>query len=166
AEGGRGIVNLREPEEHNVEEEATLARHLGLRYVNIPVKTAAPKDEQVEAFLKATNDPKVFPLFIHCASGNRVGAFWMIRRVLVDGWTPERAEEEAKRIGLRSPNLLDFARDYIHGHAKEAPDSDTCPSWLRSYASFKRGHRCPSSSSRCPRKPGKGSFSRHLTGRP
>src|SRR5215813_485976 len=78
AEGVRGIVNLREPEEHNVEEEATLARHLGLRYVNIPVKTAAPKDEQVEAFLKATNDPKVFPLFIHCASGNRVGAFWMI----------------------------------------------------------------------------------------
>jgi hypothetical protein len=47
----------------------------------------------------------------------------MIRRVLVDRWTVDRAEEEAKQIGLRSPNLLDFARDYIHRHAKEAPGS-------------------------------------------
>jgi protein tyrosine phosphatase (PTP) superfamily phosphohydrolase (DUF442 family) len=121
AEGVRGIVNLREPEEHNIEEEATLAKDLGLHYISIPVKTAAPKDEQVETFLKVTNDPEIFPLFIHCASANRVGAFWMIRRILVDGWTPERAEAEAKQIGLKSPNLLDFARDYVHRHAKEAP---------------------------------------------
>jgi uncharacterized protein (TIGR01244 family) len=122
AEGVRGIVNLREPEEHNIEEEATVAKDLGLHYISIPVRTAAPRDEQVKTFLEVTNDPEMFPLFIQCASGNRVGAFWMIR-VLVDGWTVERAQEEAKQIGLRSPNLLDFARDYIHRHAKGAPGS-------------------------------------------
>lgn len=95
-----------------------MAKHLGLLYVSIPVKTAAPKHKQAEAFLKATHDPHMFPLFIHCGSGNRVGAFWMIRRVLVDGWTPERAEDEAKQIGMKSPNLRDFALDYIHRHAK------------------------------------------------
>jgi protein tyrosine phosphatase (PTP) superfamily phosphohydrolase (DUF442 family) len=121
AEGVRGVLNLREPEEHNIEEEATLAKELRLRYISIPVKTAAPKDEQVAAFLKATNDPEVFPLFIHCGSGNRVGAFWMIRRVLVDGWAPERAEEEAKQTGMKSPNLRDFALDYVHRHAKKVP---------------------------------------------
>ena len=121
ADGVRGIINLREPEEHNIEEEAALAKDLGLLYVSIPVKTAAPKDEQVDAFLKATHDPSIFPLFIHCGSGNRVGAFWMIRRVVVDGWTPERAEEEAKQIGMKSPNLRDFALDYIHRHAKKEP---------------------------------------------
>jgi uncharacterized protein (TIGR01244 family) len=121
ADGVRGVINLREPEEHNIEEEATLAKDLGLLYVSIPVKTAAPKDEQVEAFLKATHDPSLFPLFIHCGSGNRVGAFWMIRRVLVDGWMPERAEEEAKQMGMKSPNLRDFALDYIHRHAKKEP---------------------------------------------
>jgi protein tyrosine phosphatase (PTP) superfamily phosphohydrolase (DUF442 family) len=121
AEGVRGIVNLREPEEHNIEEEATAAKDLDLRYISIPVKTAAPNDAQVETFLKATNDPEIFPLFIHCGSGNRVGAFWMIRRVLVDGWTPERAEEEAKQIGMKSPNLRDFSLDYIHRHGKKAP---------------------------------------------
>jgi hypothetical protein len=45
----------------------------------------------------------------------------MIRRVLVDQWTPEKAEKEAKQIGLRSPDLLNFAHDYIHRHAKESP---------------------------------------------
>ena len=131
AEGVRGIVNLREPEEHNGAEEATVAKGLGLHYISIPVKTAAPKDEQVETFLKATKDPKIFPLFIHCASGNRVGAFWMIRRVLVDGWTLERAEKEAKQIGLKSPNLLDFARDYIHRHATEVPGPTSTPASSR-----------------------------------
>ena len=121
ADGVRGIINLREPEEHNIEEEAALAKDLDLLYVSIPVKTAAPKDDEVEAFLKATHDPNIFPLFIHCGSGNRVGAFWMIRRVLVDGWTPERAEDEAKQIGMKSPNLRDFALDYIHRHAKNGP---------------------------------------------
>jgi uncharacterized protein (TIGR01244 family) len=121
ADGVRGIINLREPEEHNIQEEATRVKDLGLLYISIPVKAAAPKDEQVDAFLKATQDPNIFPLFIHCASGARVGAFWMIRRVLVDGWTPERAEEEAKQIGMKSPALRDFALGYIQRHKKKAP---------------------------------------------
>lgn len=120
-EGVRGIINLREPQEHDVAEEARLAKDLGLRYVNIPVDPAAPKNEQVAAFLEATDDPDVFPVFIHCGSGNRVGAFWMIRRVLVDGWTEEKAEAEAKQIGLKSPALISFSHDYIQRHGKKAP---------------------------------------------
>jgi protein tyrosine phosphatase (PTP) superfamily phosphohydrolase (DUF442 family) len=118
--GVHGIINLREPVGHNIEEEATVAKDLGLRYISIPVNPAAPKDEQVDSFLKATSDPSVFPLFIHCGTGARVGAFWMIRRVLVDGWTPERAEAEAKQIGMKSPGLRDFAVDYVDRHAKKA----------------------------------------------
>lgn len=117
--GVRTVIDLRDPSEHDVEAEAAAARELKLQFVNIPVKTAEPKEEQADAFLKATADPAIFPAFIHCGSGNRVGAFWMIRRVLVDGWTQEKAEEEARRIGLRSANLVDFARDYIRRHARE-----------------------------------------------
>jgi len=44
----------------------------------------------------------------------------MIRPVLRDGWTIERGEEEAKKIGLReSPHLKDFARKYIESHQKK-----------------------------------------------
>lgn len=119
AKGIRTIIDLREPSEHDAEAEAAAASELRLGFVNIPVKTADPREEQVDAFLEATADPAIFPAFIHCGSGNRVGAFWMIRRVLVDGWTAEKAEEEARRIGLRSPNLVGFARDYIGRHPKE-----------------------------------------------
>jgi uncharacterized protein (TIGR01244 family) len=117
-EGIRTVIALRDPAEFDAASEEAAAREAGLGYVNIPVRTADPTDEQVVAFLRVTDDPAIFPVFVHCGSGNRVGAFWMIRRILVDGWTLEKAEEEARRIGLRSPNLVAFAEDYVRRHRK------------------------------------------------
>jgi hypothetical protein len=51
-------------------------------------------------------------VYIHCASANRVGAMWLIKRVVVDGWEIPRATEEARAIGLTSEPLLRFAVDY------------------------------------------------------
>lgn len=114
ADGIRAIINLRQPGEHRAEEEEARARALGLRYFNIPVVFLAPRDEQVDRFLALTDDPANRPAFIHCAAAIRVGAFWMIRRVLRDGYTVEQAEAEAATVGLReSPHLNAFARDYI-----------------------------------------------------
>ena len=101
AEGVKAIINLRTPEEHRAAEEEAKAKELGLRYFNIPVVFREPKDEQVTEFLKITDDPENRPAFIHCTAGIRAGAFWMIRRVLRDGWTIEAAEKEAEKIGLR-----------------------------------------------------------------
>ncbi len=96
AEGVKAIINLRTPGEHRAEEEEAKAKELGLRYFNIPVVFRDPKPEQVDEFLKLTDDPANRPAFIHCTAAIRVGAFWMIRRVMRDGWTIEKAEEEAK----------------------------------------------------------------------
>jgi protein tyrosine phosphatase (PTP) superfamily phosphohydrolase (DUF442 family) len=97
-----------------------MAKKLSPRYFNIPVVFGDPKDEQVTEFLKITDAAENRPAFIHCAGAIRVGAFWMIRRVLRDGWTMEAAEEEAKKIGLReSPHLNEFARRYIEKHQKK-----------------------------------------------
>lgn len=116
-EGVKAIINLRRPSEHRSEEEEAKAKALGLRYFNIPVAFGEPRDEQATEFLKITDDPKNRPAFIHCAAAIRVGAFWMIRRVLRDGWSVETAEEEAEKIGLReSPHLNAFARRYIEKH--------------------------------------------------
>ena len=117
ADGIKAIINLRPPSEHRAAEEEAMAKQLGLRYFNIPVVFGDPKEEQVTEFLKITDDAENRPAFIHCAGAVRVGAFWMIRRVLRDGWTVEAAEEEAKKIGLReSPHLNEFARKYIERH--------------------------------------------------
>jgi len=107
--GFRTVINLRETEEFDAAAEAAAARDLGLGYVHIPVKTADPKSEQVDVFLDAMKDPAVYPVFLHCGSGNRVGAFWMIRRALVDRWSLYDAEQEARQIGLKSANLREFA---------------------------------------------------------
>jgi uncharacterized protein (TIGR01244 family) len=100
-DGVRAIINLRQPSEHDAAAEAEKAKQLGLRYVNIPVLGSEPKDAQVEEFLKATDDPQNRPAFIHCGSANRVGAFWMIRRVLRDKWSQPEAEAEALKIGMQ-----------------------------------------------------------------
>jgi len=118
-EGVKAIINLRQPSEHRAADEEAKAKELGLRYFNIPVVFGEPKDEQVEEFLRITDDVDNQPAFIHCAAGIRVGAFWMIRRVLRDGFTVEAAEKEAEQIGLKdSPHLNEFARRYIAKHKK------------------------------------------------
>ncbi|HKX30554.1 MAG TPA: protein tyrosine phosphatase family protein [Blastocatellia bacterium] len=120
AEGVKAIINLRQPSEHRAEEEEAEAKKLGLNYFNIPVVFAKPTDEQVDQFLKLTDDPANRPAFIHCTAAIRVGAFWMIRRVLRDGWTFEKAEEEARKIGLvNAPHLIEFAHGYVERHPRK-----------------------------------------------
>jgi protein tyrosine phosphatase (PTP) superfamily phosphohydrolase (DUF442 family) len=120
AEGVKSIINLRQPSEHRAADEEAKAKELGLKYYNIPVVYRDPKEEQATEFLKITDDPSNRPVFIHCTAAIRVGAFWMIRRVLRDGWTVEAAEEEAKKIGLReAPHLVEFAKAYIAKYQKK-----------------------------------------------
>lgn len=121
AEGVKAIINLRQPTEHRAEEEEAKAKELGLRYFNIPVAYGNPKEEQATEFLKLTDDPENRPAFIHCTAAIRVGAFWMIRRVLRDGWKIEDAEAEAEKVGLReSPHMKEFARKYIEKYRSQA----------------------------------------------
>jgi hypothetical protein len=48
-----------------------------------------------------------------------VGAFWMIRRMLRDGWDYDKALEEANRIGLRNhAQLLEFVKEYVQKKKK------------------------------------------------
>jgi uncharacterized protein (TIGR01244 family) len=113
ADGVKAILNLRQPSEHRAAEEEDKAKELGLKYFNIPVASSDPKEEQATEFLKITDDPANRPIFIHCASANRVGAFWMIRRAVRDGWSIEAAQADAEKIGLHAPHLVEFARNYI-----------------------------------------------------
>jgi outer membrane protein assembly factor BamB/protein tyrosine phosphatase (PTP) superfamily phosphohydrolase (DUF442 family) len=135
-EGVKAIINLRPPAEHRAAEEEAKAKELGLRYFNIPFVFGDPKDEQATEFLQITDDPANRPAFIHCTSAIRVGAFWMIRRVLRDGWSVEAAEEEAKKVGLReSPHLNEFARRYIEKY-RQQPSSAQLPSFPLKFGAF------------------------------
>src|SRR5262245_12577650 len=119
ADGVKAVLNLRQPSEHRADEEKQAAEAAGLKYFNIPVNYQNPADADVDQFLKITDDPANRPMFIHCTAAIRVGAFWMIRRVLRDGMSADAALEEAKKVGFnQAPHPGQFARAYIASHKR------------------------------------------------
>jgi len=107
------VINFRMPQEQgaNIDEAKAEAAKVGLKYIHLPHQTPTP--EIAEVFLKAVADPANQPVYIHCASANRVGAMWFIKRVKLDRWDVDRAMKEAEAIGLRAPNLKTFALEYV-----------------------------------------------------
>jgi uncharacterized protein (TIGR01244 family) len=117
ASGYRSVLTLRTSTENvDLKREQELAEKAGLKYINIPFVTASPDPELVPRFIRAVKDEKNQPMLINCGSANRVGALWMIYRVIDQGWTEEKALEEAVKIGLTSPGLKSFAQQYIASH--------------------------------------------------
>lgn len=94
------------------------AASAGLKYIHIPIDPATITETDVGAFLKAVADRANQPVYIHCASANRVGAMWLIKRVVVDGWDVQRATDEAVVIGLTHADLKKFAIDYATSHRR------------------------------------------------
>ena len=120
ADGFKAVINLRMPTEAgaNIEGNAAHAKGLGLNYVNIPFNGQQPDPKAVDTFLATIANKTNQPVFVHCGSASRVGSMWLVKRVLQDGWTVEKATEEAKLIGLRSEPLEKFALAYIESHKK------------------------------------------------
>jgi uncharacterized protein (TIGR01244 family) len=118
--GYASIINLRQASEAgaSLDEEEAAAKAAGIRYVHLPFNTAAPDPAIVQGFLTAVTDPANQPAFVHCASGNRAAALWMVKRLLVDGWDADRAGAEATALGMTSPALKQFALDYAASHKK------------------------------------------------
>lgn len=120
AEGFKTVINLRQASEEgaNIEASRKAAEAAGLTYVHIPVDGTDLDAKTVDTFLQTMRDPASVPVYIHCASANRVGMMWLIKRVMMDGWSVDKATEEAERIGLRSKPLKEFALDYLRSHGK------------------------------------------------
>jgi protein tyrosine phosphatase (PTP) superfamily phosphohydrolase (DUF442 family) len=119
--GIRVIINLRPHAEYQGAREEAKVKELGMSYFNIPIDSHTPDELDADDFLKLTDEQlKNGPVFIHCAVAVRVGAFWMIRRVLRDGWEYDKALEEANRIGLNNnARLTEFAKEYIEKKKKK-----------------------------------------------
>ena len=114
-EGFVSVINLRLETEQGADVEASraAAKAAGLKYIHLPFNAASPDPKVVDSFLAAVADKSNQPVFIHCGTANRVGAVWMIKRALQDGWPVEKARGEAEAIGLSNPQLTAFATDYI-----------------------------------------------------
>jgi protein tyrosine phosphatase (PTP) superfamily phosphohydrolase (DUF442 family) len=118
--GFASIINLRLPTEAgaNVEAEAAAAKAADIKFFNIPFSGQNPDPAVADKFLAAITTKGNEPAYIHCAAGNRAGAMWMIKRLVVDHWDTDKAFTEATALGLVSPNLKQFAIDYAQSHKR------------------------------------------------
>ncbi len=107
------VINFRTEGERGatVADGRAAAEAAGLTYIHLPFRE--PSAEVTEAFLEAVADPANQPTYIHCGSANRVGAMWLIKRVVQDGYSVADATAEAEAIGLSSEGLREFALDYV-----------------------------------------------------
>lgn len=112
------IINLRQANEPgaNIEEEAQAARTAGIKFFSIPFNGGSPDPAVADRFISTITAPGNEPAYIHCSHGNRAGAMWMIKRLVVDHWDTDRAAQEATALGMTSPALKQFAIDYAQTH--------------------------------------------------
>lgn len=97
--GFRTVLDLRTAREGTAKEKVEVSA-AGLSYINIEISRAKPTPQQIERFSSIVENPANFPLLVHCASANRVGALWTLYRVS-KGISFAEAVIEGRTIGLR-----------------------------------------------------------------
>ena len=119
ANGYRSILTLR-PNKDGVDltREQLMVEQQKMRYFNIPVIAKLPRPQQVDEFLRLVRDKANHPMLVNCAFAERVTPFMMIFRISEQGWSEEKALEEATRSGVKGEQLKKFARDYLAGKKK------------------------------------------------
>jgi protein tyrosine phosphatase (PTP) superfamily phosphohydrolase (DUF442 family) len=106
------LLDLRDPMESRPFDEPALAHEVGLEYINVPVSSATLNDATLERVLAVYRNAGEKKIFVHCAGGNRVGATLLPHFMIDLGMEEEDAIEQAMRVGLRSPEMLEWGLDY------------------------------------------------------
>lgn len=119
--GFRAVVNLRHQDEDNQplqpDEEGEHVRSIGMKYVHIPVSGEALDESVVDRFRDSVSDLPA-PIYVHCASGKRSGAFTMMHVASEENMSGDDAVQEAEAMGFEcdSPGLEEFVRNYVDSH--------------------------------------------------
>lgn len=102
-----------------MEAERSLARRLGVGFVNLPMPGDGFGEEaQFRKVLELTDDPARRPVLVHCARGTcRTGSAVAMYRFERDGWTIEDVADEMKRQTYRDG----FIPGYIYAMVKMRP---------------------------------------------
>ena len=118
AAGGGVVLDVRDPMEPRPFDEAGTVRKLGMEYVNVPISPGSTGDEKMERILETLRKNRDRTVFFHCGSGNRVGGAMIAHLMLDHGVEEEEAVTRAMRMGLRSPEYMEWGIEYARRHAR------------------------------------------------
>jgi protein tyrosine phosphatase (PTP) superfamily phosphohydrolase (DUF442 family) len=114
ANGFRSVLTLRAKNDGvDPLSERFIVEKQRLRYFNLPFLSTLPSTEQINEFLRLVRDRNNQPMLINCAFAERVAPYMMIFRVVEQGWSEEKALNEAVQAGLRREELKNAARKYF-----------------------------------------------------
>lgn len=100
--GVKNIINLRGEHEFDEFDEKAEVESKGLNYVSLQIKgKAGVTIVNAKRFAEIMNQQQG-KTFVHCASGNRVGAMFALSHVLNDDKGLEEAIELGEKAGMRS----------------------------------------------------------------
>ena len=118
AAGGGVVLDIRDPMEQRPFDEAHTVEELGMEYVNVPISPGSTGDEKMERILETLRRNRERTVFFHCGSGNRVGGAMIAHLMLDHGIDEEEAVTRAMKMGLRSPEYMEWGLDYARRHAR------------------------------------------------
>jgi uncharacterized protein (TIGR01244 family) len=95
--------------------EGTKVRAAGMQYVHFPVSMLAMNPEKVDEFRQKMKKWPA-PIFVHCNSGKRAGAFVMMDWAVKEGWSGEDTLAKAARMGFECDvaAIKAFVRYYVN----------------------------------------------------
>jgi protein tyrosine phosphatase (PTP) superfamily phosphohydrolase (DUF442 family) len=119
--GIRTVINLAGGAD--AEAERTAVEAAGMKYFLFAIDPAALDRAPVDPLLKTMSDRANFPIFVHSGAGHRAAAALMLKRVLADGWSVEKAGIEAASAGMvldndMAPVWWKFIRDTLKARGK------------------------------------------------
>lgn len=124
ANGFRSILTFRSNRDgvNTLRERLMVEKHK-LRFYNLPVRGSLPTYKQIDEFLALLRDKNNHPMLVNCGFIERVAPYMMMFRLIEQGWSEERALDEASRSGLRKDELKKFARGYLALKSADRPNS-------------------------------------------
>lgn len=122
-QGFKSVVNMREADEEDQpldpKDEGAVVQQLDMEYLHYPVSSDAMSPEIVDEFRDQVDDLPG-PVFAHCQTGSRSGAFIMMHVASESGMDGDQALSQAKSMGFEcdSEELEQFVKDYIDDHGE------------------------------------------------
>ncbi len=109
--GVRTIVCLRA---HHSDQDLLGGTKMSLEH--IPMSASNLKEEDVVRFLRIAADPNRRPVFVHCQHGaDRTGAMCAAYRVVVQGWSKQKAIDEMTQGGFHFHAIWTNIPKFIEG---------------------------------------------------